>query len=109
MLRAEQDGVTPEQLIARMHTEHRRDFAGFHIEFDNYYSTHSDENRDLCYEIFRRLDKAGLIDKRPIERRLLTDAEVEWLNRYHRRVLKALSPALDAPDRRWLKAACAPL
>jgi len=67
MLRAEQDGVTPEQLIARMHAEHRRDFSGFHIEFDNYYSTHSDENRELCYEIFRRLANAGLIDKRPIE------------------------------------------
>ncbi len=67
MLRAEQDGVTPEQLIARMHAEHVRDFSGFHIEFDNYYSTHSDENRELCYEIFRRLTKAGLIDKRPIE------------------------------------------
>jgi methionyl-tRNA synthetase len=67
MLRAEQDGVTPEQLIARMHAEHRRDFAGFHIEFDNYYSTHSDENRELCYEIFGRLANAGLIEKRPIE------------------------------------------
>ncbi|UCF75022.1 MAG: methionine--tRNA ligase [Betaproteobacteria bacterium] len=67
MLRAEQDGVTPEQLIARMHAEHLRDFTGFHIEFDNYYSTHSDENREICYEIFRRLVKADLIEKRPIE------------------------------------------
>ena len=67
MLRAEQDGVTPEQLIARMHAEHRRDFAGFLIQFDNYYSTHSEENRELCYEIFARLSQAGLIEKRPIE------------------------------------------
>jgi len=67
MLRAEQDGVTPEQLIARMHAEHVRDFSGFCIEFDNYYSTHSDENRKLCYEIFRRLTEAGLIERRPIE------------------------------------------
>jgi methionyl-tRNA synthetase len=67
MLRAEQDGVTPEQLIARMHAEHLRDFAGFHIEFDNYYSTHSEENRELCYEIFGRLASADLIEKRPIE------------------------------------------
>jgi methionyl-tRNA synthetase len=67
MLRAEQDGVTPEELIARMHAEHRRDFAGFLIQFDNYYSTHSDENRVLCYEIFARLSAAGLIEKRPIE------------------------------------------
>ena len=67
MLRAEQDGVTPEQLIARMHAEHLRDFSGFLIEFDNYYSTHSDENRELCYEIFERLSQAGLIEKRAIE------------------------------------------
>ena len=67
MLRAEQDGVSPEELIARMHAEHRRDFAGFLIQFDNYYSTHSEENRALCYEIFGRLSAAGLIEKRPIE------------------------------------------
>jgi methionyl-tRNA synthetase len=67
MLRAEQDGVTPEQLIARMHAEHVRDFTGFLIRFDNYYSTHSEENRALCYEIFGRLSEAGLIELRPIE------------------------------------------
>lgn len=49
------------------------------------------------------------IDKRPLERRLLSDADVGWLNRYHQRVFKALSPALDGPDHRWLKAACAPI
>ncbi|MBS1221474.1 MAG: methionyl-tRNA synthetase, partial [Proteobacteria bacterium] len=43
MLRAEQDGVTPEQLIERVWREHRADFAEFLIEFDNYYSTHSPE------------------------------------------------------------------
>jgi methionyl-tRNA synthetase len=67
MLRAEQDRVTPEALIERMHGEHRRDFAGFHISFDNYYSTHSPENRELCYEIYGRLQRAGYIEKRAIE------------------------------------------
>ena len=67
MLRAEQEGITPEALIARMHEEHARDFAGFHIVFDNYYSTHSRENRELAYEFYRRLRKAGLIEQRPIE------------------------------------------
>ena len=43
MLRAEKEGITPEQLIARVHGEHSRDFSGFHVGFDNYYSTHSDE------------------------------------------------------------------
>ncbi|MBM3359575.1 MAG: methionine--tRNA ligase [Betaproteobacteria bacterium] len=67
MLRAEQDGVTPENLIARMHEEHKRDFAGFHVAFDNYHTTHSPENRELCYEIYRRLQQAGYIEQRAIE------------------------------------------
>jgi methionyl-tRNA synthetase len=67
MLRAEQEGITPEALIERMHQEHQRDFTGFHIGFDNYYSTHSPENRELCYEFYRRLAAAGLIEKREIE------------------------------------------
>ncbi|MBI4207889.1 MAG: methionine--tRNA ligase [Betaproteobacteria bacterium] len=67
MLRAEQEGVAAEQLISRMHEEHSRDFHGFHIGFDNYYSTHSPENRELSYEFYRRLNQAGLIDKRAIE------------------------------------------
>jgi methionyl-tRNA synthetase len=67
MLRAEQDGVTPEALIARVHQEHQDDFRGFHVEFDNYYSTHSDENRELSYDFYRKLDAAGLIERRAIE------------------------------------------
>ncbi len=41
MLRAEKEGITPEALIGRVHDEHRRDFAVFHVGFDNYYTTHS--------------------------------------------------------------------
>jgi hypothetical protein len=41
MLRAEKEGITPEALIERVHGEHTRDFAGFHVGFDNYYTTHS--------------------------------------------------------------------
>jgi methionyl-tRNA synthetase len=67
MLRAEQEGIPPETLIARMHEEHDRDFRGFHVAFDNYYSTHSPENRELAYEIYRRLRQAGLIEQRAIE------------------------------------------
>src|SRR5688500_7597364 len=47
MLSAQKAGVTPEQLIERMQREHERDFASFHVEFDNYYTTHSQENREL--------------------------------------------------------------
>jgi methionyl-tRNA synthetase len=67
MLRAEKEGITPEQLIARVHGEHSRDFAGFHVGFDNYYSTHSDETRDCANNIYGKLKSAGLIETRTIE------------------------------------------
>jgi methionyl-tRNA synthetase len=67
MLRAQQEGIAPEQLVARMGEEHLRDFADFGIGFDNYYSTHSDENRELVSEIYRRLLKAGHISRRTIK------------------------------------------
>ena len=67
MLRAEQEGITPEALIARVLKEHRRDFKGFHVEFDNYYTTHSDETRTLAESIYGKLEAAGLIEIRPVE------------------------------------------
>ena len=67
MLRAEQEGITPEQLIARVHEERLRDFGGFHVAFDNYHTTHSDETRQLAEEVYTRLKTAGLIETRSIE------------------------------------------
>jgi len=67
MLRAEQEGISPEALIDRMHTEHLADFSDFHIAFDNYYSTNSDENRELSRDIYIRLKNAGFIERRTIE------------------------------------------
>ena len=67
MLRAQQEGITPEQLIERMHAEHARDFAEFGVAFDSYYSTHSPENRELAETIYIRLRDAGHIAKRTIE------------------------------------------
>jgi len=67
MLRAEKEGITPEQLIARVHGEHTRDFAGFHVAFDNYYSTHSDETRFYSEDIYKKLQAAGLVEVRSIE------------------------------------------
>jgi len=67
MLRAEKEGITPEQLITRVHDEHYRDFSGFHVGFDNYYSTHSDETRDCANDIYLKLRTAGLIETRTIE------------------------------------------
>jgi methionyl-tRNA synthetase len=67
MMRARDEGIAPEQLIARIEQEHRRDFAGFQIQFDNYYSTHSQENRQLSIEIYQALRRNGHIVERAIE------------------------------------------
>jgi methionyl-tRNA synthetase len=67
MLRAEKEGIPPETLIQRVKAEHERDFAGFHIRFDHYHSTHSDETRHFAETIYRRLRDAGCIDVRSIE------------------------------------------
>ncbi len=67
MLRAEREGLTPEALIAQVQQQHERDFAGFHIEFDNYYTTHSPETRRFASDIYQRLRANGLIESRSIE------------------------------------------
>ena len=67
MLRAEKEGITPEQLIARVHGEHLRDFTGFHVGFDSYHSTNSEENRELSSTVYVKLREAGLIEQKTIE------------------------------------------
>ncbi|MGK2960233.1 MAG: methionine--tRNA ligase [Candidatus Malihini olakiniferum] len=66
MLKAQQIGVAPEHMIAEMSQKHQRDFAGFQISYDNYHSTHSEESRELCGLIYRRLKKNSFIKKRTI-------------------------------------------
>jgi len=66
MLKAQEEGITPEELIERVGREHRADFAAFDIGFDCYYSTHSPENRELAEEIYRRLKAGGYIESRTI-------------------------------------------
>ena len=67
MLRAEKEGITPEQLIERVWAEHKHDFDGFLVGFDNYHSTHSPETRALSEDIYRRLRDGGYIDVRSVE------------------------------------------
>ena len=67
MLRAQNEGITPEALIGRIWQEHTRDFAGFGIGFDHYHSTHSDENKTLAQGIYIKLREAGLISEKDIE------------------------------------------
>lgn len=66
MLRAEKEGITPEQLIANVQAEHSSDFADFLVEFDNFHSTHSEENRELSSLIYTRLREAGHIANRSV-------------------------------------------
>ncbi|MGH7886769.1 MAG: methionine--tRNA ligase, partial [Candidatus Binatia bacterium] len=67
MLRAEQEGLTAEQLIERIGAEHRADFADFYIGFDNYHSTHSAENGEISKLIYERLRDRGHIARRTIQ------------------------------------------
>ncbi|MGF6693310.1 methionyl-tRNA synthetase [Metapseudomonas resinovorans] len=66
MLRAEKEGITSEQLIDNVRAEHTTDFADFLVDFDNYHSTHSEENRALSSSIYTKLRDAGHIGTRPV-------------------------------------------
>src|SRR3989304_9785916 len=65
-IRAKQEGIREEELIASMREAHVRDFSGFDIEFDNYGSTHSPENRALCEEFWTAIRKANLVNKQKV-------------------------------------------
>lgn len=75
MLKAQQLSMEPEQMIAGVQKEHEADFAGFDISFDNYHSTHSDENRELASYIYNQLKNSGYITSRTISQ--LFDPEKE--------------------------------
>ncbi len=75
MLKAQQMGIEPEQMIADVSKEHQADFSGFDISFDNYHSTHSDENRELASHIYLTLKENGYIQTRTISQ--LFDPEKE--------------------------------
>jgi methionyl-tRNA synthetase len=66
MLRARQEGISPEELIERVGAEQRRDFAGFDISFDNFHTTHSPENREVTERIYQRLLAGGHIRRETI-------------------------------------------
>jgi methionyl-tRNA synthetase len=75
MLRAQQLGITPEEMVAQTRDEHHQDLIDFGINYDNYHVTHSDENKELCELVYNRLDDAGYISKRVISQ--LYDPEKE--------------------------------
>ena len=61
MLRAKREDISPQELIDRVNTDHQRDFADFHVDFDQFYSTHSPENKTLCQDIYTKLKDNGHI------------------------------------------------
>lgn len=84
MLKARDEGITPEELIERIGREHRADFSDFLIGFDNYHSTHSEENRQLATMIYERLKAAGHISSRTIKQAYDPEANMFLPDRYIR-------------------------
>jgi len=84
MLKARQEGITPEALIERVGAEQRRDFAGFDISFDNFHTTHSPENRELTEGIYRRLVESGHIRRETIRQAYDEQAGMFLPDRYVR-------------------------
>lgn len=84
MLRAQNEGITPEQLISDVSKEHQADFADFAIDFDNYHSTHSDENRALASQIYLANRDAGHIEARTISQAYDPEKEMFLPDRFIR-------------------------
>jgi len=94
MLTAEELGITPEQQIANMQAEHERDSADFLIGFDNYHSTHSEENRIFSEQIYGRLRDNGHIAQREITQAFDPEKELFLSDRY----IKGTCPKCKTPD-----------
>lgn len=94
MLKADQLGITPEQLINEVQQQHYADFTGFNISFDNYHSTHSEENREFSELIYNRLKQNGFIKTRTISQ--LYDPEKGMF--LPDRFVKGTCPKCKSPD-----------
>ncbi len=94
MLRARQDGITPEALIAATQKEHEADFADFLVDFDNYYSTHSEENKDFASSIYLKLREEGHIHTKTIKQAYDPEAEMFLPDRF----IKGTCPKCGADD-----------
>ncbi len=94
MLRARGEGIEPEDLIARVWKEHTEDFADFGIDFDNYHSTHSDENKACASLIYERNRDAGHIARRTISQAYDPEAKMFLPDRF----IKGTCPKCGAED-----------
>jgi methionyl-tRNA synthetase len=94
MLAAEKAGVTPEAFIAGIRKDHEKDFADFHVDFDHYHSTHSEENRALSESIYGALNQGGYIARRSIQQLYDPVKEMFLPDRY----IKGECPKCGTPD-----------
>jgi methionyl-tRNA synthetase len=94
MISARAKGISPEELIEKVQKEHKADFDGFYVEFDNYYSTHSPENKHFSELIFNRLNQAGSIVKRDVQQAYCPKCEISLPDRF----IKGVCPKCKAED-----------
>ncbi|PHS27590.1 MAG: methionine--tRNA ligase [Methylophaga sp.] len=94
MLRAQSEGITPETLIANTQQEHQADFADFNIHFDNYHSTHSEENKALANQIYLANKAAGHITTRTISQAYDPEKEMFLPDRF----IRGECPKCNAAD-----------
>ena len=94
MLRAEREGITPEELIERMAAEHEASYQGFGIGMANFYTTHSEENRELSELIYTRLQEKGHITSRPVQQFYDPEREMFLPDRF----VKGTCPKCKTPD-----------
>ena len=94
MLRAENEGITPEALIARVQAEHERDYAGFNIGFAQFHSTHAPENERLSQDMYRRLRANGHISRRRITQLFDPEKQLFLADRF----IKGTCPKCRTPD-----------
>jgi methionyl-tRNA synthetase len=94
MLKAQAEGITPEQLIDRVNAEHQRDLRDMHIGIDNFGSTHSPENQALCNRMYLMHQKAGYIDTRSVRQAYDETAKMFLPDRY----VKGICPICATPE-----------
>ncbi|MHC5061369.1 MAG: methionine--tRNA ligase [Planctomycetota bacterium] len=94
MIRAKAEGIEPEELIQTVHVEHLRDFTAFGIEFDNYYSTHSEENRQFSELLYKRAVENNSIVKRDVEQAYCEKCDMWLPDRY----VRGTCPRCNVPD-----------
>lgn len=94
MIRARKEGRSEEEVIAEANAEHQRDFAGFQIQYDNYGSTHSDENKKLCGKVWQSIRDSGLVKEKDVDQLFDTEQGTFLADRF----VRGTCPECNAED-----------